>query len=55
MKTENIRPYGKPVGQLVMAARGDTLTGMLAGVRSMSQPQRPARVLPAPNPSEVIA
>ncbi|MFI6239641.1 type II secretion system F family protein [Micromonospora sp. NPDC050795] len=55
INTEYIRPYGTPVGQLVMAALGAAFIGLLAWVRSMSQPQRPARFLPAPNPSEVIA
>ncbi|MGW3619656.1 type II secretion system F family protein [Micromonospora arida] len=55
INTEYIRPYGTPVGQLVMAALGAAFVGLLAWVRSMSQPQRPARFLPAPNPSEVIA
>ncbi|MEU4527020.1 type II secretion system F family protein [Micromonospora ureilytica] len=55
INTEYIRPYGTPVGQLVMAALGAAFIGLLAWVRSMSQPQRPARFLPAPDPAEVIA
>ncbi|GLZ56793.1 type II secretion system F family protein [Micromonospora sp. NBRC 107095] len=52
---EYIKPYGTPVGQLVMAALGAAFIGLLAWVRSMSQPRRPARFLPAPDPTEVIA
>lgn len=55
INAEYVRPYGTPVGQLVMAALGAAFIGLLAWVRSMSQPQRPARFLPAPDPSEVIA
>ncbi|PWU53604.1 secretion system protein [Micromonospora sp. S4605] len=55
VNTEYIRPYGTPAGQLVMAALGAAFVGLLAWVRSMSQPQRPARFLPAPDPQEAIA
>jgi hypothetical protein len=55
VNTEYIKPYGTPAGQLVMAALGGAFIGLLAWVRSMSQPQRPARFLPAPDPQEVIA
>ncbi|MFF4877149.1 type II secretion system F family protein [Micromonospora sp. NPDC000668] len=55
INTEYIEPYGTPVGQIVMAALGAAFIGLLAWVRSMSQPQRPARFLPAPDPQEVIA
>ena len=40
----------RPVGQLVMAVLGAAFVGLLAWVRSMSQPPRPARFLPAPDP-----
>jgi Flp pilus assembly protein TadB len=52
---EYIRPYGTPVGQVVMAVLGAAFIGLLAWVRSMSQPPRPARFLPAPDPEEAIA
>lgn len=55
VNTEYIKPYGTPTGQVVMAALGAAFIGLLAWVRSMSQPQRPARFLPAPDPQEVIA
>ncbi|MEV7329746.1 type II secretion system F family protein [Micromonospora sp. NPDC093244] len=55
INTEYIKPYGTPVGQVVMAALGAAFIALLAWVRSMSQPQRPARFLPAPDPDEVIA
>ncbi|MDO3704011.1 type II secretion system F family protein [Micromonospora sp. C28SCA-DRY-2] len=55
VNTEYIRPYGTPAGQLVMAALGAAFVGLLAWVRSMSQPRRPARFLPAPDPQEAIA
>ncbi|MET7747331.1 type II secretion system F family protein [Micromonospora sp. NPDC005367] len=55
LNSEYIRPYATPIGQLVMAALGAIFIGLLAWVRSMSQPQRPARFLPAPDPEEAIA
>ncbi|MFI7513101.1 type II secretion system F family protein [Micromonospora echinofusca] len=55
LNTEYISPYGTPFGQLVMAALGAAFVGLLAWVRSMSQPRRPARFLPAPDPEEVLA
>ncbi|MER7440017.1 type II secretion system F family protein [Micromonospora avicenniae] len=55
LNDEYIRPYATPVGQLVMAALGATFIGLLAWVRSMSQPRRPARFLPAPDSEEAIA
>lgn len=55
INTEYIRPYRTPFGQLVMAALGAAFVGLLVWVRSMSQPPRPARFLPAPDPEEVIA
>ncbi|MFI6261528.1 type II secretion system F family protein [Micromonospora sp. NPDC051006] len=55
LNAEYVRPYGTPTGQMVMAALGAAFIGLLAWVRSMSQPQRPARFLPAPDPQEVIA
>lgn len=54
LNTEYISPYGTPFGQLVMAALGAAFVGLLAWVRSMSQPRRPARFLPAPDPQEVL-
>ncbi|MCX5068595.1 type II secretion system F family protein [Micromonospora lupini] len=54
VNTEYIKPYGTPTGQVVMAALGAAFIGLLAWVRSMSQPQRPARFLPAPDPQEVV-
>ncbi|MEW2383637.1 type II secretion system F family protein [Micromonospora sp. NPDC047707] len=55
LNTDYIRPYGTPIGQLVMALLGAAFIALLAWVRAMSQPQRPARFLPAPDPHEVIA
>ncbi|MFI7604661.1 type II secretion system F family protein [Micromonospora sp. NPDC049366] len=55
LNTEYIRPYGSPTGQVVMAALGAAFVGLLAWVRSMSQPRRPARFLPAPDPEEAVA
>jgi hypothetical protein len=55
LNTEYVNPYGTPFGQLVMAALGAAFVGLLAWVRSMSQPRRPARFLPAPDPQEVLA
>ncbi|MFG3702052.1 type II secretion system F family protein [Micromonospora sp. NPDC047620] len=55
LNTEYVSPYGTPFGQLVMAALGAAFVGLLAWVRSMSQPRRPARFLPAPDPQEVLA
>ncbi|WP_438803751.1 type II secretion system F family protein [Micromonospora fiedleri] len=52
---EYVQPYGTPFGQLVMALLGAAFVGLLAWVRSMSQPPRPARFLPAPDPDEVVA
>ncbi|WP_433389153.1 type II secretion system F family protein [Micromonospora sp. KLBMP9576] len=54
LNTEYVRPYGTPFGQLVMAALGAAFVGLLAWVRSMSQPRRPARFLPSPDPQEVL-
>ncbi|MFI1195979.1 type II secretion system F family protein [Micromonospora sp. NPDC020750] len=55
VNTEYVRPYGTPVGQLVMAVLGGAFIGLLAWVRAMSQPPRPARFLPAPDRTEAIA
>ncbi|WP_375373571.1 type II secretion system F family protein [Micromonospora sp. ATA51] len=52
---EYVQPYGTAVGQLVMGVLGAAFVGLLAWVRSMSQPPRPARFLPAPDPEEAIA
>lgn len=54
LNTDYIRPYGTPSGQLVMAVLGVSFIVLLAWVRAMSQPQRPARFLPAPEPQEVL-
>ncbi|BCJ59199.1 hypothetical protein Jiend_26210 [Micromonospora endophytica] len=55
LNTEYVQPYGTPLGQVVMAVLGTAFVGLLAWVRSMSQPPRPARFLPAPDPREVMA
>ncbi|WP_176730589.1 type II secretion system F family protein [Micromonospora mirobrigensis] len=55
VNTEYVRPYGTPVGQFVMTILGVAFIGLLVWVRSMSQPPRPARFLPAPDPQEVVA
>ncbi|WP_435829886.1 type II secretion system F family protein [Micromonospora costi] len=55
LNTEYIRPYGTPTGQIVMAVLGAAFIGLLAWVRAMSQPRRPARFLPAADPEEAIA
>lgn len=52
---EYVQPYGTFFGQLVMAVLGAAFVGLLAWVRSMSQPPRPARFLPTPDPHEVVA
>ncbi|MGC4807938.1 type II secretion system F family protein [Micromonospora sp. DT233] len=54
VNTEYIRPYGTPVGQLVMAVLGAAFVGLLVWVRALSQPPRPARFLPAPEPTGAI-
>ncbi|SCL23833.1 Flp pilus assembly protein TadB [Micromonospora nigra] len=55
LNTEYVRPYDTPFGQVVMAVLGAAFVGLLAWVRSMSQPPRPARFLPSPDPREVVA
>ncbi|MEV0425131.1 type II secretion system F family protein [Micromonospora sp. NPDC050495] len=55
VNSDYIRPYGTVVGQLVMAVLGAAFIGLLAWVRSMSQPPRPARFLPTPDLEEAIA
>ncbi|GAB3151016.1 hypothetical protein GCM10027290_39370 [Micromonospora sonneratiae] len=50
-----MRPYGTPTGQIVMVFLGGCFVGLLAWVRAMSLPPRPARFLAAPDPEEVIA
>jgi len=55
INTEYIQPYRTPFGQLVMAVLGAAFIGLLVWVRSMSQPPRPARFLPAADPEEAIA
>ncbi len=54
VNAEYIRPYGTPTGQLVMTVLGGAFVGLLAWVRAMSQPPRPARFLPAPDRTEAI-
>ncbi|MGI5211385.1 type II secretion system F family protein [Plantactinospora sp. CA-290183] len=48
-------PYQTPTGQLVMVALGSAFVGLLAWVRAMSLPPRPARFLAPPDPGEAIA
>jgi hypothetical protein len=55
LNREYVQPYDTPFGQLVMAVLGAAFVALLAWVRSMSQPPRPARFLPAPDPGEVVA
>ncbi|MFI7076540.1 MULTISPECIES: type II secretion system F family protein [unclassified Micromonospora] len=55
LNREYVQPYDTPFGQVVMAVLGAAFVGLLAWVRSMSQPPRPARFLPAPDPREVVA
>lgn len=50
-----MRPYGTPVGQVVMVALGACFVGLLAWVRAMSLPPLPARVLAPPPQEEVFA
>lgn len=50
-----MRPYGTPTGQLVMIVLSAAFIGLLAWVRSMSQPPRPARFLATPQQGEVLA
>ncbi|ASW57337.1 secretion system protein [Plantactinospora sp. KBS50] len=47
-------PYREPVGQLVMVMLAGAFIGLLAWVRSMSQPAPPARFLSGPDPEEVL-
>jgi Flp pilus assembly protein TadB len=51
---EYMRPYGTPVGQVVMIALGGVFVALLAWVRSMSLPPRPARFLPTPDLTEAV-
>lgn len=55
LNTDYIRPYGTPTGQVVMVVLGGLFVALLAWVRSMSQPPRPARFLPAPDPEDALA
>ncbi|MFB9234874.1 type II secretion system F family protein [Plantactinospora siamensis] len=48
-------PYRQLTGQLVMVALSGAFVGLLAWVRSMSQPPPPARFLAGPDPEEVLA
>ena len=48
-------PYREPTGQLVMVVLGASFIGLLAWVRSMSQPPAPGRVLAAPDSEEMLA
>ncbi|MEH1012480.1 type II secretion system F family protein [Micromonospora sp. CPCC 206060] len=48
-----MRPYGTPVGQLVMVVLGAAFISLLAWVRGMSLPPRPARFLSSPKLEEL--
>ncbi|WP_184539561.1 type II secretion system F family protein [Micromonospora polyrhachis] len=50
-----MRPYGTPTGQIVMVFLGGCFVALLAWVRAMSLPPRPARFLTPPDPDEVVA
>jgi Flp pilus assembly protein TadB len=52
---EYMRPYGTPLGQIVMIVLGSGFVALLAWVRTMSQPPRPVRFLATPKPTEVLA
>lgn len=54
INSEYAEPYGTPFGQLVMAVLGAGFVALLAWVRSMSQPPRPARFLAGAKQEEVI-
>ncbi|WP_428962619.1 type II secretion system F family protein [Micromonospora fluostatini] len=54
LNAEYMRPYGTPTGQLVMIVLGSAFIGLLVWVRNLSQPPRPARFLPAPDPEEAL-
>ncbi|MEE6258183.1 type II secretion system F family protein [Plantactinospora sonchi] len=49
-----MRPYGTPTGQVVMVLLGAAFVALLAWVRSMSLPPRPARFLAPPAAEEVL-
>lgn len=49
-----MRPYGTPLGQIVMAVLGALFVSLLVWVRAMSLPPRPARFLAAPVLDEAI-
>ncbi|HEX8629512.1 MAG TPA: type II secretion system F family protein, partial [Catenuloplanes sp.] len=49
-----MRPYGTPLGQVVMAVLGTMFVALLVWVRAMSLPPRPARFLAAPVLQEAI-
>jgi Flp pilus assembly protein TadB len=49
-----MQPYGTPTGQLVMAVLSGVFIALLAWVRAMSLPPRPARFLVAPKLEEAV-
>jgi Flp pilus assembly protein TadB len=49
-----MRPYGTPDGQLVMVLLGAAFVALLAWVRAMSLPPKPARFLAPPHTDEVL-
>jgi Flp pilus assembly protein TadB len=51
---EYMRPYGTPLGQLVMIALSGAFILLLVWVRTMSLPPRPARFLAGPKLEEAI-
>jgi Flp pilus assembly protein TadB len=51
---EYMRPYGTPLGQLVMIALSGAFILLLVWVRAMSLPPRPARFLAGPKLEEAI-
>jgi Flp pilus assembly protein TadB len=51
---EYMRPYGTPTGQVVMVVLSGVFIALLAWVRMMSMPPRPARFLVAPKLEEAV-
>ncbi|WP_375732710.1 type II secretion system F family protein [Polymorphospora lycopeni] len=54
LNPEYMQPYGTAGGQLVMVVLGGLFVALLAWVRSMSLPPKPARFLAAPSVDEVL-
>nr|MDT0661197.1 type II secretion system F family protein [Micromonospora sp. DSM 115978] len=50
-----MRPYGTPVGQIVLVVLGAAFVALLVWVRAMSLPPTPNRFLAPPPPEEVVA